>query len=108
MNPAIKQAIDAARAERDEAMAMAEEADRSGWDKKVIDQAIEAFARDGRPFSANDLRDLLPDVRTSLMGSRFYAASVAGLIRKQGRVTSTKRNTHAKDIDLWVGVGIPA
>ncbi|HEX6518113.1 MAG TPA: hypothetical protein VF049_21320 [Nocardioidaceae bacterium] len=96
------EAVAAARADRDAAMAAAEAADITGWDKHVIDQAITAFANTGRPFSANDIRPLLGDVRSSLMGSRFMAASVRGQIRRVGRVTSLKKNTHCKDIDMWV------
>lgn len=100
----VRQAIDAARAARDEGMAQAEAADTTGWEKSLIDQAIAAFAGTGMPFSANDLRPLLPDVRTSLMGSRFYAASVRGEIRQVGLATSTKKNTHSKGIAQWIGV----
>lgn len=93
--------IQAARAERDAAIALAVDADRDGWDRKVIDQAIEAFAGTGRPFSANHIRDVLPEVRRPLIGARFFAASVRGLIREVGRVASTQRSTHAHKIALW-------
>lgn len=99
----VRDAIAAARAARDEGMAQAEDAG-SDWDKALIDQAIAAFAATGEPFSANDLRPLLPDVRTSLMGSRFYAASVRGEIQALGTTTSTKKNTHSKGVGLWLGV----
>ena len=99
--------IAAARAARDEGMAQAESADQFGWERSLIDQAIDAFAGTGLPFSANDLRPLLPDVRPSLIGSRFMAASVAGRIRRAGATTSTKKNTHSKDVALWVGVESP-
>ena len=98
------EAIAAARAARDQGMAQAEDADATGWEKALIDQAIRAFAATGQPFSANDLRPLLPDVRSSLMGSRFMAAAKAGQIRRVGLATSTKKNTHSKDVGRWVGV----
>lgn len=98
------EAIAAARAARDAGIAMAEDADRSGWDKALIWQAIEAFAATMRPFSANDIRPLLGDVRPALMGGRFMAAAKAGVIRRVGRVTSRKENTHLKDIARWIGV----
>lgn len=100
MTPA--EAVAAARRERDVAICLAEDADITGWDKKLIDQAIDAFARQGRPFSANDVRELLPDVRPALMGARFLAAANRGDIRPVGLVSSTKRTTHAKRIALWV------
>lgn len=94
--------IEEARKARAAGMALAQEADRDGWDKKTIDQAIHAFAGTGRPFSANDLRPLLPEVRSALMGARLYAASIRGLIRKCGQETSTKKNTHAKPVARWI------
>lgn len=100
MTPAEEVAL--ARMERDAAINLAEEADLTGWDRKIIDQAIKAFARQGRPFSSNDLRELLPDVRPALIGARFLAASNAGRIRKVGLTPSTKKNTHAKDVAVWV------
>jgi hypothetical protein len=99
-------AIAAARAARDEGMAQAEDADRSGWDKSLIDTAIAAFAGTGEPFSANDLRGLLPDVRSALMGARFMAAAKAGQIRRVGVATSTKKNTHSKDVAMWIRASV--
>lgn len=103
----IAELVAEARQERDEKIAMAEDADVTGWDKAVIDQAIEAFATAGEPFSANDLRPLLPEVRSALMGARFLAAVNRGQIRRVGFVTSTKRNTHAKPVGSYIGVRPP-
>lgn len=100
----VRDALKAARAARDEGIAAAENADVLGWDRHLIDQAIDAFADTGEPFSANDLRDLLPDVRSALMGARFLAASCRRRIRRVGRTPSTKENTHFKPIDLWIGI----
>lgn len=100
----VVDAVKAARAERDAGMAAAEEADRDGWDRKVIDQAIEAYAKTEERFSINELRELLPDVRSALIGSRFMAASVGGRIRRVGLTPSTKKNTHGKDVAVWLGV----
>jgi hypothetical protein len=92
-------------AERDEGMKLAEEADRSGWNKALLDQAIDYLAATGRPFSANDLRVLLPDdLPGPLFGSRFqHASRNRRVIRFAGYTTSTKKNTHAKPVALWVG-----
>ncbi len=96
--------ITAARAERDAGIAAAEDADLTGWDRKLIDQAIEVFATDGLPFSSNTLRPLLPDVRPALMGARFLWAANQGRIRRIGFEPSTKRNTHTKPVALWIGM----
>lgn len=92
-------------AARDEGMAAAEEADRSGWNRALIDQAIDVFAGTGRPFSANDVRVVLPDdVPGPLFGARFSAAQTQRRIRFNGYVRSTKKNTHNKPVALWRGV----
>lgn len=102
VDPTVAEQIKAARAARDEGIAQAEDADRSGWDKALIDQAIAVFAGTGMPFSANDLRPLLPDVRPALMGARFMAAAHRDEIRHVGWTTSTKENTHSKPVAQWV------
>lgn len=98
----VVEAIAKARAARDEGMARAREADRDGWDTKVIDQAIHALCETGRPWSANDLRELLPDVRQPLIGERINAARNRRQIRKVGSVPSTLESTHAHGIAVWV------
>lgn len=100
----VADALAKARAARDEGMAQAQDADRDGWDRKVIDQAILAYAKLGAPFSSNTIRPLLPEVRSALIGARFMAASVRGDIRRVGAEPSTKKNTHSKDVALWIGV----
>lgn len=98
----VADALAKARAARDEGMAQAQDADRDGWDTKVIDQALAALAATGHPFSANDLRALLPDVRQSLIGVRVRAAGVRGDIRRVGYTPSTLESTHGHPIAVWV------
>lgn len=94
--------LDEALAHRDAVLA-ALELDDDGWDRKVIDQAIEAVAARGLPFTANSVRDLLPQVRRPLIGARFNAAHKRGLIRQTGRfVPSTDKGTHGHRIAEWV------
>lgn len=75
------------------------------WEKSIIDQAILACARTGRPFSANSVRPLLPPgVRTSLIGSRFRTLAGRGLIRDTERTErTTDKGTHGKKLPLWIG-----
>lgn len=96
-------AIDQARHARDVAISLAEDADRDGWDRKVIDQAIESFADKGVAFSSNDVRPLLPEVRPALIGARFLAAARSGRIRRVGYVPSTQKTTHGHPVAQWVG-----
>lgn len=86
---------------RDEGIAKVEAAS-DDQDRAVIDQAIRVVAERGRPFSANDVRPLLPaGIRPALVGARFMAASRRREIRKLGWVPSTDPGTHAHPIALW-------
>lgn len=103
----VHTSIRACIAERDAGMAIAQDGDITGWNKNLIDQAIDVLAATGRPFSANDLRVLLTDVDLPgpLFGSRFHhAANNRKVIRYVGQTRSTKRNTHGKPVALWVGI----
>jgi hypothetical protein len=61
------------------------------WDKRVIDQAIRAIAKQGQPFSVNDFRHLIPEVRACLISRRLIVAQHEGLIEFK-TVTSTSRS----------------
>lgn len=86
---------------RDEGMAAVEEAS-DDMSRATIDQALREVAKRGRPFSANDVRPLLPPgIRPALVGARFMAASRRREIRKVGWVASTDPGTHAHPVALW-------
>lgn len=111
----VAEAIDAAerdlaagRALRDEGQAHAEQA-AGEWDCAVIDQAIREFARRGVPFSANDIRPLLPaTTRRPAIGARFMAARRRGFIRPVGYTPSTDPATRAHPVRVWEGTGVVA
>lgn len=71
------------------------------WDKAVIDRVIHALAQQGRPFSANDFRELLPQVRTALISRRLIVAQNDGVIRRVGKTPSTLKSTHGHDINVY-------
>lgn len=75
------------------------------WAKRAVHDAIVAAAASGRPFSANDLRGVLPPgIPGPLIGACFRRAASAGLIRKTDRrVPSTDPGTHAHEIAVWEG-----
>ena len=74
------------------------------WDTAVLDQAIDAIGGDGRPFSANDLRDEFPDVTGPIVGARFNAAAKRGVIVDTGkRVPSTLPSTKGHEVRRWRG-----
>lgn len=71
------------------------------WDRRVIDQAIRAFVLQGKPFSANDLRPLLPEVRKCLISRRLIVAQNDGLIRYVGVTPSTLKSTKAARVNVY-------
>ncbi|WP_275558578.1 hypothetical protein [Streptomyces sp. 5-6(2022)] len=74
------------------------------WDRALVEQAVEAFGADGRPFSCNDFRDLLPEMAHGHIGLaiRSMAARKPAAIVEIGEVTSTSPATHGKPIKQYV------
>ena len=80
-------------------------------DKKIIDDAILAFARQGRPFGANDVRNVLPpEVRKSLFPGRFRAAMNSGWVRHGGYTPSTLKSTRGARVCVYIPIpgGLPS
>lgn len=74
-------------------------------DKKVIDDVIEAFAQQGRAFSANAIRPHLPHgVRKGLISRRLIAAQNRGLIRYVGVTPSNLRSTKAARVNVYAPI----
>lgn len=71
-------------------------------DRDRIDAAIRKVAARGGEFSANSVRELVPDLTGPLMGARFNALARAGEIRHVGYEKSRKASTHAHDVKVWV------
>lgn len=74
------------------------------WDRRVIDQVIRHLAAQGRPFSANTMRPLLPEVRKCLISRRLIAAQRAGLIRYVGVTPSTLKSTKAARVNVYAPI----
>lgn len=74
------------------------------WDKQVIDQVIRAFVRQGRPFSVNDMRPLLPEVRKCLISRRLIAAQRDGLVRSVGITYSTLKSTKGARVSVYAPI----
>ncbi len=74
-------------------------------DKEVIDTTIRAFVRQGRPFSANDIRPHLPHgVRKCLISRRLIVAQHDGLIRYVGVTPSTLASTKAARVNVYAPI----
>lgn len=89
-------------AARDEALqAVTDHSDAQ--DIAVVDQAILTVAQQGRPFSANDFRGLLPELRNrKLIGARINSLRMRKVLRKVDEVTSTDVGTHGKKVGVYV------
>jgi hypothetical protein len=75
------------------------------WDAAILNQAIDAIGGDGRPFSMNDVRAVLPDLAHGAAGLFFHS-----LVRRRnprqvdivGEEPSTAESTHGKPIKVYV------
>lgn len=76
----------------------------SDWDKALIEQAIYLFGANGRPVSMNDMRDLLPPMAHGMAGRVFLSMINRKFppIREIAKVRSTSRDTHKKEIGLYL------
>lgn len=80
-------------------------ADVTDWGTALLNQAIDAIGGDGRPFSANDLRAVLPELAHGAAGLFFHS-----LVRRRnprqlvivGEEPSTAESTHGKAIKVYV------
>lgn len=89
---------------RDEGIARAN-ANTDAWWASCFDAAVGYFASTGVPFTADDIRALVPAVDSpNRVGARFHAASRAGLIQPTGFALSRSRSRHAGVLRTWVGV----
>lgn len=95
---------DEARAAANETLA-ALYANVTDWDTALLNQAVDAIGGDGRPFSANDLRAVLPELAHGTAGLFFHS-----LVRRRsprqviviGEEPSTAESTHGKQIKVYV------
>ncbi|UUW88356.1 hypothetical protein [Pimelobacter simplex] len=74
------------------------------WDNRVINQVIRHLVRQGRPFSANTMRPLLPDVRKALISRRLIDAQRAGWVRYVGVTPSTLKSTKAARVNVYAPI----
>lgn len=89
---------------RDEGIARANE-NADEWWASCFDAAVGYFASTGVPFTADDVRELIPTPdHPNRTGARFHAANRAGLIRPTGFALSRSRSRHAGVLRVWQGV----
>lgn len=87
---------------RDETLA--EIVQRSAWDRHVVMQVVLLYGVDHTRFTANNIRDLLPE-----MGRGYLGAAIIGLGGRAGiiervpvdGVPSTSEKTHGHRLAVW-------
>jgi len=91
-------------ARRDAGVAQVDENTPDAW-RAACDRAIDALARKGHPFTAEDVRARCgaPPHHYNALGGRFIAAARAGLIKRVGYAPSTRPTLHAHPIAVWRG-----
>ncbi|MGW4050849.1 hypothetical protein ACWENA_08445 [Streptomyces sp. NPDC004779] len=77
-------------------------ADQSSWDRFLVEQAVFTFGLLHEEWSANDLRDVLPELSHRFLGAAINSLRTAGVIEHTGRVVpSTLASTHGHRLGVW-------
>ncbi|GGX49296.1 hypothetical protein [Streptomyces noursei] len=72
------------------------------WDRFLVEQAVWHFGLANDTFSANDLRDVLPELAHGYLGAAINSLRTAGLIEHTGQmVPSTSGPTHGHRLSVW-------
>lgn len=77
-------------------------ADQSSWDRFLVEQVVFHLGQTRGEFSANDARDLLPEMGRGYLGAAISALSGAGIITRTGQdVPSTSAATKGHALKVW-------
>ncbi|TFI30099.1 hypothetical protein [Streptomyces sp. 4R-3d] len=83
-------------------LTLAEIAAQSKWSQFLVEQAVYAYGLANDTFSANDMRDVLPELGHGFVGAAFSALRGGGVIVTTGRlVPSTSPATKGHGIHVW-------
>ncbi|WP_263165440.1 hypothetical protein [Streptomyces sp. SCSIO ZS0520] len=89
-----------AAADRD--LTLADITAASTWDRFLVEQAAYAFGLAHAEFSANQLRDVLPEQGHGYLGAALNSLRSAGIIAHTGRhVPSTSTATKGHRLAIW-------
>jgi ribosomal protein L34 len=77
-------------------------ADQSSWDRFLVEQAVLVYGESLTEFSANDLRDVLPEMGRGFLGAAITSLRSAGVIaRIEQTVPSTSKRTKGHGLRVW-------
>lgn len=86
----------------DKDLLLPEIARQSAWSQFLVEQAVLVFGSEQDTFSANDLRDVLPELGHGYLGAAISALRGGGVIATTGRlVPSTSPATKGHGIHVW-------
>ena len=89
-----------ASAEKD--MLLTDIAAQSEWSQFLVEQAVYAFGLAHDTFSANDMRDLLPEMGHGFLGAAINSLRQGGVIEHTRLyVPSTSPATHGHPVAVW-------
>lgn len=75
----------------------------TNWDRFLVEQAIFLTGLTNDTFTANQLRDLLPDLGHGFLGVAINSLRSGGIIARipGAEVPSTLKNTHGHGLKVW-------
>ncbi|MFE9886822.1 hypothetical protein [Streptomyces scopuliridis] len=86
----------------DKNLLLADIADQSSWSQFLVEQAVLAYGWSCGEFSANDMRDVLPELGHGFLGAAINALRQGGVIEHTGQyVPSTSPATHGHPVAVW-------
>lgn len=89
-------------AQADKDTTLASIAGASDWDRFLVEQAIYHYGLANHEFSANSLREVLPEMGHGYLGAAIGALHKAGVIEHTGQwVPSTSGPTKGHRISCW-------
>jgi hypothetical protein len=77
-------------------------ANQSSWDRFLVEQAVFVIGENLTEFSANDVRDVLPEMGRGFLGAAINSLRSAGIIARTGQdVPSTSGPTKGHGLKVW-------
>ncbi|WP_329616415.1 hypothetical protein OG244_28210 [Streptomyces brevispora] len=89
-------------ASADKDIRLADIAAQSSWDQFLVEQAAFHYGQINATFTANDLRDVLPEMGHGFLGAAINALRSGGITEHTGQtVPSTSPATKAHRLAVW-------
>lgn len=92
---------------KDAGMALASES-KTEWMELAV-ACIQNLARSGKPFTAEDVADIvgLPGGSNKAMGAAINRVARSGMIYRYGERPASRKTSHARMLAVWFGGHVP-